>query len=57
VSCWTEERSWQERATVRFGCEVLDVALPQESWDDEPPSPLVVGATQGIVVLRFAELA
>jgi WD40 repeat protein len=55
VSCWTAERSWEERATVRFGCEVLDVTLPQESWDDEPPGPLVVGATQGVVALRFAE--
>ena len=55
LSSWTAERSWEERATIRFDCEVLKVAMPQEFWQEEPPGRLVVGATQGVVALRIAD--
>jgi WD40 repeat protein len=55
LSSWTAERSWEERATARFDCEVLGVALPREFWQEEPPGRMVVGATQGVVVLRIAD--
>jgi WD40 repeat protein len=55
LSSWTAERNWEERATARFGCEVLGVAMPQEFWGEEPPGRLVVGATQGLVLLKIAD--
>jgi WD40 repeat protein len=55
LSSWTAQRSWEERITARFGCEVLGVAMPKEFWEEEPPGRLVVGATQGVVVLRIAD--
>jgi WD40 repeat protein len=57
LSSWTTERHWQERATAHFGCEVLGAAMPHEFWQDEPPGHLVIGATHGVVVLRFADPA
>ena len=56
VSSWTMEHEWLERATVRFGCDVLAIAMPRESLEDEPPGRLVIGATQGVVTLKFASL-
>ena len=56
VSSWNTEHEWLQRATVRFGCDVLTIAMPQESLEDEPLGRLVVGATQGIVTLEFASL-
>ncbi len=51
LSSWSRGVGWEERMTAHFGCQVLALAMPQESWDDEPPGRLAVGATQGVVVL------
>ena len=54
LSSWTEHGGWRERATIRFGCEVLAVAMPDEFWTDEPPGRLAVGAERGVVLLNVA---
>ncbi|CAI7977300.1 putative WD40 repeat [Frankia sp. Hr75.2] len=56
LSSWMDDDGgWQQRARIEFGCDVLDLAIVPDESDDLIPGMVVVGATQGVVVLEFAK--